>query len=471
MIKTFYHLFLTWLHLGKKIIINTEELKNALLCFFKNQKSHLMNYKHIILATAFLYMLGSCNKNKTNITEIVDYQSFLNNDSEKLILASEKELTFWSEKLDKSPNQYPYLAKIASANSLLFDITGKVDYLIQTENKLTLANEKTNYNNAGYLRSLARNYISQHRFKEALNLLKKAEKNGEKLVFTQKMLFDVHLELGNYKDAQEYLALFKNFKDFDYLIRLSKWNDHDGNLDAAIRFMENATFIAETSGNTNLVQWSYTNLADFYGHANRIEESYEFYLKALELNPSDAYAKKGIAWIVYSHERNPMEALRILDSITKNYHSPDYFLLKSEIEEYMGNQENKRTNIEQYLALVSNENYGAMYNKYKTVLYLEEFNNKDAAFNIAKEEIKQRPTPQSYDLLAWSYFNNNDPKKALEVVNKYILDKTFEPEIQYHMAEIYKANGMGKSAMKIKSELLGSVYELGPIMEQKINNL
>jgi tetratricopeptide (TPR) repeat protein len=416
-------------------------------------------------------MLGSCNHTKTNITTNNDYELFLNNDSENLKSSSQKELAFWSEKLDRSPNQYPYLVKMAFANAALFEITGKVDYLIQTENKLTLANEKTNFNNAGYLRSLARNYISQHRFKEALNLLKKAENNGEKLVFTQKMLFDVHLELGNYKEAQDYLALFKNFKDFDYLIRLSKWNDHNGNLDAAIRFMENATFIAETTGNTNLVQWSYTNLADFYGHANRIEDSYEFYLKALELNPNDAYAKKGIAWIVYSHERNPTEALRILDSITKNFHSPDYFLLKAEIEEYMGNQENKRSNIEQYLSLVSNENYGAMYNKYKTVLYLEELNKNDAAFSIANEEIKERPTPQSYDLLAWSYYNDNEPEKALEVVNKYIQDKTFEPEIQYHMAEIFKANGMGKSAMKIKSELLGSVYELGPIMEQKINNL
>ena len=430
-----------------------------------------MKFIHIILAVAILYMLNSCNNTKANITKIDDYQSFLNNNSEEVKSSSKKELVFWSDKLDKSPNQYPYLAKIAAANSVLFDITGKVDYLIQTENKLTLANEKTNYTNAGYLRALARNYISQHRFEEALNLLKKAEKNGEKLVFTQKMLFDVHLELGNYNDAQEYLSRFKNFKDFDYLIRLSKWNDHEGNLDAAIRFMENATHIAESTNNTRLMQWSYTNLADFYGHANRIEDSYKHYLKALQLDPNDAYARKGIAWIVYSHERNPKEALRILDSITKNYHSPDYFLLKSEIEEFMGNQENKKKDLEQYLALINNEKYGVMYNKYKTVLYLEELNKNEAAFNIAKQEIKQRPTPQSYDLLAWSYFNDNEPEKALEIVNKFIQGKTFEPVIQYHMAEIYKANGMGKSAMKIKSELLGSLYELGPIMGLKINRL
>lgn len=65
--------------------------------------------------------------------------------------------------------------------------------------------------------------------------------------------------------------------------------------------------------------------------------AYTHYLKMLELNTSDAYAKKGISWIVYSHERNPEEALRILNSVTKNYNSPDYYLLKAEIPEYMSN--------------------------------------------------------------------------------------------------------------------------------------
>jgi len=36
--------------------------------------------------------------------------------------------------------------------------------------KYISAIEKTNFNNAGYLRSLGKNYISQHRFKKALEV-------------------------------------------------------------------------------------------------------------------------------------------------------------------------------------------------------------------------------------------------------------------------------------------------------------
>ena len=418
-------------------------------------------------------MLSSCkeSKQKQQITNPEDYNVYLDTKENTSEVTAKKEFAFWNEKLQKTPNQFPYIGKMAAANSQLFGATGNIQYLIDAENNLIEANNRTGNNNASYLRALARNYISQHRFKDALALLEKAETNGENVESTQKMLFDVHLELGNYVQAKTYLTQIKGMADFDYLIRLSKWSDHKGNLDAAIKYMEKAMTIAESSNISGLKQWSYTNLADFYGHANRLQDSYDYYLKALALDPNDAYAKKGISWIVYSYERNPEEALRILDSITKQHKSPDYFLLKAEIAEFMQDTNEKENNIQNYMAAVKDANYGKMYNKYNALLFTEELNQIEEAFTIAEAEIKERPTPQSYDLLAWAYYNKGDHEKALKIVETNILDKTFEPEAQYHMAEIYKANGREDIAMKFKEELLESAYELGPVMEQKIQKL
>ncbi|MDO1498919.1 hypothetical protein Q2T40_00610 [Winogradskyella maritima] len=141
--------------------------------------------------------------------------------------------------------------------------------------------------------------------------------------------------MGNYDTARAQLDSIKDMTDFGYLIRLAKWNDYKGDLDATIRFMEKAMKKVETAKNESLKLWSYTNLADYYGHAGRIKDSYNHYLKALEIDPGNAYAKKGIAWIVFSHENRPKGAMRILDSVTKNYKSPDYYLLKAEIAGYM----------------------------------------------------------------------------------------------------------------------------------------
>ena len=430
-----------------------------------------MKTKNHILFAAIILSIISCTTSSNKITDINDYAPYLNLTENKTLIKAQQENKFWKEKLQKSPNQFPYLVKIASSYNNLFETQGTISDLKEAEKNLIQANQITNYKNSTYLRSLARNYISQHKFKEALELLTKAEINGDKLEATQKMLFDVHLELGNYTTAQEYMIRFKDFSDFDYLIRFSKWCDHKGNLGAAIKYMEKAKKIAESSNIPSIKQWVYTNLADYYGHAGLIKKSYNHYLKALQLNPNDAYSKKGIAWIVYSHEKNPDEALRILNRITTNYNAPDYYLLKAEIAEFKGDVVIQKEQLNLYHTAMKNSAYGDMYNKYNVLLYSDEPTKIKEAIALAEIEINNRPTPQSYDLLAWAHFNNGELKKALKIVENHVIDKTSEPEVLYHIAEIYKANGKTSEIKELKKELLASVYELGPIMEQEIKKI
>ena len=129
-----------------------------------------------ILSFAILSILVSCSTSKeVNIAKELDYNIFLNNTINVSDFLAQKELDFWQNKLNNQPSQYPYLTKIASANTMLFSSKGNISYLIEAENKLLQINIKTNFSNSSSLRALARNYISQHRFKESLELLKKAE--------------------------------------------------------------------------------------------------------------------------------------------------------------------------------------------------------------------------------------------------------------------------------------------------------
>lgn len=429
-----------------------------------------MNSKYI-LAFCFLVILSSCTNSSQKVSNISDYNLYLDRAENETWSNAQKDYDFWNKKLEDAANQYSYLSKIAHSNAAMFASTGKIDYLKSAESNLLKLNEVRNYQSSGPLKSLAANYISQHKFKDALQLLEKAAINGDNLKGTQKMLFDVHLELGNYKLAKAYLEKFENMSDFDYLIRLSKWSDHQGNLDAAIEYMEKAKAIAESSNLKGIKQWSYTNLADFYGHAGRIEDSYKHFLKALELDPNDAYAKKGIAWIVYSHEKNPDEALRILDAVMKDYMAPDYYLLKSQIYEFKGDMAAKNEQLELYNSAVKNASYGDMYNHYNVQLYTQENQNLTEAIAIAKKEIENRPTPHSYDLLAWSYFKNGQLQEALDLTNNKVLGRTSEPMALYHSAEILKAAGNLQKVKELKPDLMASDYELGPLMAVKVSQL
>ncbi|MBQ0768685.1 MAG: cell surface protein, partial [Bizionia sp.] len=163
--------------------------------------------------------------------------------------------------------------------------------------------------------------------------------------------------------------------------------------------------------------------------------------------------------------------MRILNAVTKNYNTPDFFLLKAEISEYMNDNIARDSNLEEYNQAVKNKDYGDMYNAYNVELWADNNTNIDAAVAISKREIGNRPTPLSYDLLAWSEFRKGNFSTALEIVELHVVNKTFEPNALYHIAEIYKANHMLDKVKSIKEELKDSAYELGPLMEIKINQL
>lgn len=415
--------------------------------------------------------LFSCDQKNNQITSASDYNQYLDLKENKSLDFAHNEIDFWQKKFDAAPNQITYLGQLAANYSTLFEYTGDIKNLYKTEELLTKSNEALKYSRVSTIRSLARNYIAQHRFKEALVLANKALAIGEGLKETQKLLFDVQMELGNYVEAENNLNALKNMNDYDYLIRLAKWNDHKGDLLTAITFMEKARDIAEKEDNKTLKIWSYSNLGDFYGHAGRIEESYDSYLKTLAIDPNYSYALKGIAWIVFSHERNLPEAKRIIETIEKTHNTPDFYLLKSQIAQFEGNKSEAATNRNLYLNMLKENNYGAMYNKYNVLLFADDKSTAFKALEIAQIEVDHRPTPDSYDLLAWSYLNLGQNKKALAIAQKHVVGKSFEPQVQYHLAMIYKANNLAEKAKPIKEELLSSIYELGPNYDKKVNQL
>ncbi len=413
----------------------------------------------------------ACDKKSELVTNAADYDKYLANDKNDALAFTEKEIAFWQNKYDKAPNQISYLSVLASNYAKRFEITANIDDLLKAEELLVKANETYKYSSVGTIRSLARNYISQHKFKEALALAQKAEAIGEGLKETHKLLFDVQMELGNYIEAEKNLKAIEDQQNFDYLIRAAKWNDHLGDLKTTIALMEKAKEKAEMFNNKYLKVWSYSNLGDYYGHDGNIAKSYEYYLKTLALDPNNSYALKGIAWIVFSHERNTKEANRIVDIVAKRHNSPDFYLLKSQIAEYENNSTLKSKNLEEYFKMLNSSKYGDMYNHYNALLFAEDKYTVNRALAIAKTEINHRPTAESYDLLAWSYFNMGDKKKALEIAQKYIAGKSSEPKLNYHLAEIYKANKQWSKVVLIKEELMKSTFELGPNLEKKVISL
>ena len=416
-----------------------------------------------------LILVYSCGtKDQDAVAQKNDYDKYL---VSKEVETSSKYFELWNSKIRPDSMQLTSFGIVGGEYNRYFQQTGNIGFLKKAEKSLKKAVDIANIGKPGYYRALARNYISQHRFREALKLADSAATIGGDKNETQSLYFDVHMELGNYQLAEKYLDSLKNMSDFGYMIRLAKWNDYKGDLDTTINFMEKARTKAESAKNRELMLWSYTNLGDYYGHAGRIQDSYNQYIKALEIDADNAYAKKGIAWIVFSNDKNAVEAIRILDSVTKTYNAPDYFLLKAEIADYMGDDLIRTKNLDQYFARVKNEMYGDMYNAYNLGLYIDETKQFDKAVLLAQTEVQNRPTSESYSWLGYSYLKNGEINKAVEVMDDHVYGKTFEPALLFQAAEVYKANGEEEKVAALKGELIGALYELGPNMEKQVHDL
>lgn len=149
---------------------------------------------------------------------------------------------------------------------------------------------------------------------------------------------------------------------------------------------------------------------------------------------------------------------------------PEAYLMLAEIAEVEGNESEKVNHLKKFFSMASLPAYKTMYHKYLATLEAEEFQHPEACIAIAKEEIANRPTPQSYDLLAWGYYHQKTYSKALEVISNNVVNQTFEPEAYYHMGMIYAAAGNTERARYFLSEALASSFELGPTISTRIKS-
>ncbi len=423
--------------------------------------------KNISLLALTFFCSLSCTERKTEITHFEDYQAYLSSNQLVENDPIQEEIAFWTERLNQNKNDEASLVKLGALHAELFKSTGQVNHILVSDSLFKDVLKKYPEGNVDMYHSLLANAISQHRFQEAKNYAEKALRLKDKKATSLLQLVDACMEIGNYANADQILRQFKNKNSFAYLIRNAKLHDHNGRLDSAIACMEKA--YQRVKGNKSLAQWTLSNLADMYGHAGNINESYQTYLKVLKRNPEDGYVLKGIAWIAISHDHKLKDAKAIINALAQRKGTPELQLMLAEIAEMEGNELVKLQHLKKFKALVDQPGYKKMYHKYLALLEAEEFDNAHAAVEIAKAEISERPAPQSYDLLAWSYYHQRKFKEALEIATRKVENQTYEPEAIYHLATIYKANGNTEKARHYFTIALESEFELGPSITKKIN--
>lgn len=412
-----------------------------------------------------LYFLAACGlpeaDTRTTVLDATQYELYLSTAPQPGLDKALEQLAFWNARINEDSSGVGDLGPTAAAYQSIFAHTGDVSVLAKAEKLYLKAFEISAHNKDVYARSLAALYITQHQFKKAEAIMDRLAGIPSNKIETDYVMFDILMELGEYEKAGDHLFRQIDKSNFNYLIRRAKWEDYRGNLDQAIQHLELAMDIADRANNKNLKVWTYTNIADFYGHAGRIEKSRDHFLKALALEPDNSYAKKGLAWIAYSNDNNTVEANRILDSLLASHAIPDYYLLKAEIAEAQGNEEAAARLYDTFIEKAQVPAYAGMYNTYLIELYADR--NPKKALALAEKELLNRDTPETRQLLALAQLKNGQLLEAKSTIETYVIDKTNEPTAALQIAKVYDALGEQKKAADYYASIADARYELGPV--------
>ncbi|NJX17376.1 cell surface protein, partial [Tamlana crocina] len=86
--------------------------------------------KSFLFTALISFTLFSCQQTPEQVTHKDDYEIYLEADADPALEVLKQDLVFWQAKLEKDPQQFPYLVQLAGSQSQLFEMTGKIDYLI-----------------------------------------------------------------------------------------------------------------------------------------------------------------------------------------------------------------------------------------------------------------------------------------------------------------------------------------------------
>ena len=420
-----------------------------------------MAIKNFAIILFALLSFTSCKPKETAIVSAKFIDSLMTNYAvPEAIKANEMEMLFWKKRINNDGFDIVNDSKYASTLVSRFHLSGDIKDVKQADSIQLMLAKNFNTKEAGPYLALTANAILQHKFKEAENYLQIAKTIGIKKYETYATAFDVDFENGKIYSASDALNNISAENDFGYQFRKSKMAHYNGSLDSSIAFMQKAVELS--AQNNTLKTIALSNVGDLYTHAGQLDKAYDSYMQCIKINSADLHSIMAIGWIALVHDKNDALAEKIFQFVQTKTKSPEpvYKLILMAQQRQDSTLEYKYA--KEFETLVADTIYGNMYNKYLIQLYTGILKNPAKAEAIAKKELDNRSTPQTYAWYAFSLLSNNKKGEANAVFKKYISGKPLEGLELYFMGRLMLASKKGYNAQQYFKEAYKNKYDLSP---------
>ena len=382
------------------------------------------------------------------------------------VTANDKEMEFWSSRIDPHNPGMVNEARYASTLATRFHQSGDIRDVKKADSIVRGIDSLFRHKEAGPLLSLVGYSILQHRFREADSFFIKANAVGLRQYERLTALFDVSFETGRYDNALIAINQLKSAGDYGYYFRRSKMDHLDGSLDSSIAAMLKAAQLADN--NLWLQEVALSNAADLYVHAGKLKEARDLYMQCIRTNSADFHSITGLGWIALVHDGNDSLATRLFQLVQSKNHLPDPLFKLQQMADAKKDSSLQKYYAAAFASAATDPAYGNMYNKYLIELYTGILHTPDKAATLAKKELDNRATPQTYAWYAWSLAADHRKDEAYKVFQQHVSGKPLEGPELYWMGKLMQELGKGYNASEFFAAAYKNKYDLSPGMVRDI---
>jgi hypothetical protein len=426
--------------------------------------------KRIIIPLFIITFFASCKTDKVQIVSATFVDSLINNyTTPQIVKSNESDLQFWKNRILPNTTDYTNVSKYAAALITRFHLIGDIKDIKYADSLLQKMANDFNDKEVGPYFSLVSHYILQHRFKDADSILGIAKAIGLKKYESAATSFDVNFELGRIAMAKTDLRSMQFENDYGYQFRKSKIMHYNGELDSSVKAMLKA--VENAGENKQLKLAALSNVGDLYIHAGKLDKAYDCFVECLKSNAADMHSITGIGWIALVKDKNDSLAEKIFQFVATKTKSPDPLFKLIAVAEQREDSLLQLKYARAFEQKATDSLYGNMYNKYLIQLYTGILHSTAKAAEIAKGELTNRSTPQTYAWYVWSLFCNNKKDEAYTVYQKYVSGKPLEALELYWMGKLMQSLNKGYNAKQYFTEAAKNKYDLNPVVIKDLNKL
>jgi tetratricopeptide (TPR) repeat protein len=314
------------------------------------------------------------------------------------------------------------------------------------------------------LKMLGASYLSQHRFRQAADVARRAMQVRSDDAWTYGVLGDAMIELGEYQaafDAFDQMARLR--PDAAAYARVAYAYELQGNVREALRLMQRA---ADATGahDAESLAWHYAQLGHLYLELGDVDAASREYRRADHAFPGHPYAQTGLARVAAARG-DYAGALAIARALLERAPTPELAASVGDLLRVTGDTTGAETMYRHAEALEREgwENE-APQPQALARLFAERDMKSTEAVQLAEDAAAARADIFTLDTLAWAYYRAGRLDDAARESARALRTGTGDRRILYHAAAI--ANARGESAKA--RDLLQRVIENGAPLDLAI---